>query len=333
MSAPRPRSEIGLLIYPGAQLAAVHGLTDLFAIAERFADGPATAPLRVTHWRAGPETTAVTCVYDSSPDRPPPRPDILVVPLTLVELPEPAVRASIAAWLLERRAEGAALGSVCSGVFLLAETGLLAGRAACTHWSCAEELAARFPDIEVDVRRRLIDHGDIVMASGFMAWVDLGLRLVERLLGPAAAAETGRYLSVEPESVERSYLHGFTPRLSHGDAAVLRAQYWVHAQDARAASVAAMAEQARLERRTFLRRFAKATGMTPTAYCRQVRIARARELLEFSNRTVKEIAWEVGYEDASAFARVFQRVTGVSPGGYRKRFSASHAHAAQRSAA
>jgi transcriptional regulator GlxA family with amidase domain len=273
--------------------------------------------LRVTHWRPDATGRAVDCVFDSMPDGPPPRPRFLIVPLTLMDLPEAAIRAGIADWLRLMRADGATLASVCSGVFLLAETGLLSGRSACTHWSCAEELAARFPDIEVDTSRRLVDHGDVIMTAGFMAWVDLGLRLVDRLLGADAMTATARFLSVEPE--ERSYLHGFGPRFGHGDEAVLRVQRWIHDRDARDASLAHMAAEARLEKRTFLRRFAKATGLTPADYCRQVRVARARELLEHSNRTVKEIAWAVGYADAGAFARVFAKVAGESPGSYRRR--------------
>lgn len=316
MHAPRPSHEIGLLIYPGVQLAAVHGLTDLFAIANRLAEHGRAAPmLRVTHWRPD-ESGAIECVFDSDPASPS-RPAYLIVPLTLVDLPAPEVLDGISAWLRLLRADGATIGAVCSGVFLLAEAGLLSGRTACTHWSCAEELAARFPDIEVDTSRRIVDHGDVLMTAGFMAWVDLGLRLVDRLLGPDAMAATARFLSVEPDA--RSYLQGFAPRLDHSDEAVLRVQRWIHDCDARDADLARMAAEARLEKRTFLRRFAKATGMTPIEYCRQVRVARARELLEHSNQTIKEIAWAVGYADAGAFSRVFAKVAGMSPGSYRRR--------------
>ena len=83
-------------------------------------------------------------------------------------------------------------------------------------------------------------------------------------------------------------------------------------------SLASMAAAAGLERRTFLRRFANATGMTPIEYCRAVRIARARELLEFGNTPQKEIAQSLGYKDVPSFARVFRKATGLAPGAYRK---------------
>ena len=91
-------------------------------------------------------------------------------------------------------------------------------------------------------------------------------------------------------------------------------------RDGRGVSLAAMATAAGLERRTLLRRFASATGMSPIEYCRAVRIARARELLEGGNTSQKQIAHSLGYEDVASFARVFRKAVGLAPGAYRKRF-------------
>ncbi len=81
-----------------------------------------------------------------------------------------------------------------------------------------------------------------------------------------------------------------------------------------------MAARAGLEERTFLRRFQKATGLRPSEYCQQLRVGRARELLEFTNDAVDQIAWSIGYEDSSSFRKVFHKVMGISPSEYRKRF-------------
>lgn len=195
---------------------------------------------------------------------------------------------------------------------------MLAGRTAATHWSYLDALIERFPDTRFDTESRVLDYGDVITVGGFMAWADLGLRLVSRLLGPTIGSETARFLALDPEPARPHYLNGFAPKLTHGDAAILRAQHWLHGMDARQVSLTALAAQARLEKRTFLRRFANATGMTPIEYSRRVRIARARELLEFSNKTLKVIAWEVGYADTDAFARAFHKATDMSPGDYRR---------------
>lgn len=135
--------------------------------------------------------------------------------------------------LRERHAAGAVLASVCGGVFLLAETGLLAGRAVTTHWMYAETFRQRFPDVRLDTDRLIIDGGDILSAGGLMSWTDLGLRLVERILGPAAMAETARTMLVDPPGREQRFCSAFVPRLTHGDAAILKAQHFLQAGEGR----------------------------------------------------------------------------------------------------
>ena len=105
--------------------------------------------------------------------------------------------------------------SVCSGAFLLAKTGLADGRAVATHQICQEALAARFPKVTVDTNRRIIDYGDIVTAGGFLSWVDVGLLLVERILGPAVKAETARFVLSDPASDDVHNFVGFAPPQSH----------------------------------------------------------------------------------------------------------------------
>jgi transcriptional regulator GlxA family with amidase domain len=185
---------------------------------------------------------------------------------------------------------------------------------------CATALAKRFPKVVVDTNRRIIDHGDIVTAGGFLSWVDLCLFLVERILGPAIRAETARFALDDPTAGEARYFAGFAPPLTHGDRAVLKAQEWVHMRDGQGVSLAELAAAAGLERRTLLRRFAGATGMTPVEYCRRVRIARARELLEGGDTSQKEITESLGYKDVASFARAFRKAVGSAPGAYRKRF-------------
>jgi len=315
-------SEIGIVLYPGAQMAAVHGLTDLFSVAAKIVLDQRTGrlPLRVTHWQPAQGRDAeLRCVYDSAPGGKL-RPGILIIPPTMVNLPDPDIPAGIVSWLRDKHAAGAILVSVCSGAFILAKTGLADGRSVATHQICQEALAARFPKIAVDTNLRIIDYGDIVTAGGFLAWVDVGLFLVDRILGPAVKAETACFVLSDPASSDAPYFVGFPPPQSHRDNAVLKAQTWVHMRDGRGVSLVDMAAMAGLQRRTFLRRFANATGMTPLEYCRRVRTARARELLISGDTPQKMIAQSLGYKDVASFARVFRKVTGLAPGAYRKRF-------------
>ncbi len=315
--------EIGILIYPGVQAAPVQGLTDLFGIAVRFAlerRSGDRSPLRLTHWRlAEGRDRTISCTYDSDP-RGNPGLEILIIPPTMVGLPDPDVPAGLKPWLRRQHARGTKLISICSGAFILAQTGLVDGRSVSTHRICAEALAKRFPEIVVDATQRIIDEGDIMTAGGFMAWIDVGLLLVDRALGSDVRAETARFIVSDSVAGQARYFAGLAPRQGHRDLAIRRALESVHMKDGRGVSLASMAATAGLERRTFLRRFSSATGMTPIEYCRAVRVARARELLEFGNTPLKRIAQSLGYNDVASFSRVFRRATGLAPGAYRKNF-------------
>jgi transcriptional regulator GlxA family with amidase domain len=167
----------------------------------------------------------------------------------------------------------------------------------------------------------MIDDGDIITAGGVMA-CDIGLMIIDRLLGPTAMTEKARYLLVDPLSREQRHYSSFSPKLNHGDNAILKVQYWLRSRGVRKISIGALAECAGLEKRTFLRRFQRATGLRPTEYCQHLRVGRARQMLESSSHPISQIAWDVGYRDVTAFRTIFVRVTGLSPIDYRERFRA-----------
>jgi transcriptional regulator GlxA family with amidase domain len=253
-----PAHEIGIVDYPGAQVASILGLTDLFSIASTIAleqgRSDQTA-LRVTHWKPIDSFDAhLSCVYDSATYGIP-QPRTLIIPPTMVD-PDPDIPAGVVTWVRNRHAAGTTLVSLCSSTFILAATGLADGQSVAAHQICAEALARRFPKIVVETDRRIVDHGAIITAGVFLSWVDIGLFLVDRILGPGIRAETARFILDDPAAGETRYFTGFAPPLTHGDRAVLKAQEWVHMRDGRGVSLAALATAAGLERRTLLRRFA-----------------------------------------------------------------------------
>ncbi len=316
---------IGLVLYPGVQQAAVLGLSDLFSVANSIAaEYQQHTVLQVTHWQSPGQDRDPIPTGDASAN-PSCALSALILPPALSTPVVPERGDRLTQWLRDRHAQGVVLGSICAGAFLLAATGLMTGRRMTTHWKYAELLQQHFPDIAVDADRLVIDDGDVISAGGLMSWTDLGLRLVDRLLGPTIMIHTARMLLVDPPGREQRYYSVFSPRLNHGDAAILKVQHWLQATQAKEISLSALALQANLEARTFLRRFQKATGMTSTDYCQRLRVGRARELLQFGNAPVDSVAWEVGYNDAGAFRKVFTRIVGLTPGEYRRRFSAGAA--------
>lgn len=315
MTAQTP-IEIGIVPYPGAQQAAIHGLTDLFNLADRFAarHHPHTGPfLQVTQRLPSDEQTDLAS------------PSVLIFAPKISTPPSAEEAAPFIDWIVEHHRRGAILASVCGGAFLLAETGLLKGRTVTTHWDHAELFRQRFSDVNLDIDKLIIDDGDLISAGGIMAWIDLGLKIVDRFLGATVMAETAHYLLVDPPGREQRYYSAFSPILTHGDAAILKVQHRLQACGAKDTALAALAAQAGLEERTFLRRFRKATGLTAVDYCQRLRVGKACEMLQFTTQPAEAVAWQVGYTDAGAFRKVFLRITGLTPGEYRRRFSVGRA--------
>jgi transcriptional regulator GlxA family with amidase domain len=314
--------EIGLVLYPDCQLAAVHGLTDLFRVANRLGEqliGSGRIQIRISHWKLDEAGREPVRVFDTHTLAHGPL-TALILPPSLDAEPGGDGIARHLCWLINQHSAGTILCSVCAGAFLLAEAGLLNGRRATTHWIHAQTLAARFPAVRIDTEKLIIDDGDIITAGGVMAWVDLGLNLIERFLSPTVMLATARFFLVDAAGREQRFYSSFAPQLAHGDKPVLKIQHWLQQHIAESPSVDLMATRVNLVKRTFLRRFHKATGMTPTRYLQHLRVGKARESLEFSMSTINEIAWMIGYEDPGSFRKVFQHIMGLSPGAYRRRF-------------
>jgi transcriptional regulator GlxA family with amidase domain len=315
--------EVGIACDAGSSAAGIHGLTDLLKYASGFAakrqNDRTLPPIRVSHWRVDDERDDMQCTFDSYP-----MPEHAFTVLVLPGNEEAPAGGSqdlpLLRWLKEKHAAGVVLAAVCGGVFILARSGLLAGRQATTHWAFNEEFALQFPDVLTETDRMVIDYGDVVTAGGVLAWADLGLRLVERFLGPSVMVDTARFMNIDPPGREQQFYSDFMPRTKHGDAAILKAQDWLSARREGQVSLAEVARLVCLEPRSFLRRFVSATGMKPSEYQQRLRISRARERLEFSRGSIDVIAAGVGYVDVGAFRRVFRKFVGLTPSEYRQRF-------------
>lgn len=302
-------------------MTSIYGLTDLFSYADYFARqhaGSAEPAIRVTHWQPDKDGE-LRCTFESSPGRGSAA-RVVILPACQIAPPQPGLAPECSAWVRAQHARGSVIAAVCGGVFLLAESGLLAGRRATTHWMFAEELQRRFPDVSVNPDLLVIDDHDLVTAGGVLAWADMGLKLVERFLGATVMSSTAHFMLMDPRGREQRYFGNFAPRLQHGDASILHVQHWLQANPAAPRNIKHLAERAGLGTRTFLRRFTTATGLTPGEYQQRLRVARSRERLEFTRDSVERIAADVGYEDTGGFRRVFKRVIGLSPAEYRRKF-------------
>jgi transcriptional regulator GlxA family with amidase domain len=226
-------------------------------------------------------------------------------------------------WLHAMHGRGAVLCSACSGIFLLAETGLFDGRDATVHFGYARAFAAAYPAVRVHPQRVLVISGareDLVSSGASTSWHDLVLYLVARYAGATTAQEVARLFALQWHQDGLAPYIVFDGRSDHGDAEIRGAQQWLSTHFAIANPVEAMIERSRLAERTFKRRFTSATGFAPIAYVQRLRVEDAKRRLERTDASVDEISWRVGYEDAAFFRRLFKRTTGLTPAAYRRRF-------------
>jgi transcriptional regulator GlxA family with amidase domain len=226
-------------------------------------------------------------------------------------------------WLQRMHARGAVLCSACSGIFLLAETGLFDGKDATVHYSYAPEFAAANPAVTVHPERVLVIAGpreELVTSGASMTWHDLALYLIARYAGATDAQEVARMYALQWHQDGLAPYITFKGKRDHGDGEIEGAQAWLSSHFSVASPVEEMIKRSKLSERTFKRRFTAATGVAPIAYVQRLRIEDAKRRLERTDAPVDEISWRVGYEDAAFFRRLFKRTTGMAPGAYRKRF-------------
>lgn len=251
--------------------------------------------------------------------------DIVIVPSVLLQ-PEGWKKGrypSLVDWLRRMYDRGAVLCSACSGIFLLAETGLFDGKDATVHYGYARAFASTYPAVPIHPERVLIISGlreELVSSGASMTWHDLVLYLIARYAGATAAQEVARLFALQWHQDGLTPYIVFKGKRDHGDGDVLSAQQWLDTHFSVANPVQEMIKRSRISERTFKRRFTDATGLTPLAYVQRLRIEDAKRRLERTEASVDEISWQVGYEDPAFFRRLFKRTTGLAPGAYRKRF-------------
>ena len=222
-------------------------------------------------------------------------------------------------------ARGARLATICSGVFVLAQIGLLSGRRATTHWRYADILAERFPDVTVDPDVLFVEDGTILTSAGSAAGLDMGLHIIRQDYGAERANQVAKRLCLPArrDGGQRQFVPMPEPMARTGGIAPLLDQ--IRAALDEDWPLSRMAFAAGMSQRTLARRMEEATGETPKAWLRRARVARASDLLERSDLRLDDIGVACGFGSPETFRRDFRRISGLAPSAYRARFSAAGA--------
>jgi len=253
--------------------------------------------------------------------------DIVIVPSLLLSGGEwhEGRYDSLVDWLNQMHDKGAIICSACSGLFLLAETGLFDGKPATVHWNYATQFEQVFPEIDLNPEQVLAIAGEkdnLVTSGAATSWHDLVLYLIGRFVGPVSAQSVARFFALQWHRDGLAPYITFEAPRDHGDATILAAQDWVADNYSVGSPVEELVKRSGLAERSFKRRFTDITGHSPLAYVQRLRVEEAKRRLERTSLPIDEIGWQVGYEDPAFFRRLFKRQTGVSPGAYRKQFQA-----------
>lgn len=224
-------------------------------------------------------------------------------------------------WLWHHFKKGAYILGICSGVFLMAEAGLLDGKLATTHWSYHDQFVNRYPDVNLDTNRLLTRDGNLFCAGGTTAWMNLCLSLIKMFYGREVAIECSKVLVLRMSITEQTPFSPVIRPVNHKDAEIHSIQDWIENNFHQPFTIENLSNRVNMCERNFKRRFKNATGFPPITYLQMVRIEEAKKLLEKKNYNVDEVAINIGYEDASFFRKIFKRYTGITPKSYQKLFT------------
>lgn len=225
--------------------------------------------------------------------------------------------------ILRLHAQGSMIGAYCSATFVLADTGLLDGYKATTSWWLTDTFKRRYPAVELALDQLVVEQNNVWTGGATTSYLNLCLKIVERLAGQQVASQVSKILLVDNNRVSQmAYMQLPLPSVSaHQDSVIAKCQDWIQVNLAKPISLEDMSEMSAMSKRNFIRRFKKAVGETPALYLQRLRIEAAKRYLETTNWSLGQIIEKVGYEDSSAFRRVFQKLTTLSPKAYRSKFS------------
>jgi transcriptional regulator GlxA family with amidase domain len=218
--------------------------------------------------------------------------------------------------LLQQRRIARRIAASCSAVFLLAEAGLLAGRAATTTWWLARTFRERYPDVRLDESRMVVRDGPFLTAGSAFAQLDLVLAVITATMGADVAHLCSRYLLIDRRASQARYM--IPSHVRHVDETVIAAERWIDANLANTITIPDLASAVAVSPKTLSRRIVAATGLSPVRFVQRRRVLEAVHLIETTTMTIEEVAANVGYQDSTALRKIIRREVGTTPSTLRR---------------
>ena len=224
-------------------------------------------------------------------------------------------------WIQDQYNNGAEVASLCVGAFLLASTGLLNGKKCSTHWLFANEFRNMFPDVELVDGSIITEENGLYSSGGANSYWNLLLYLVEKYTNRDIAILASKFFAIEIDRNSQNAFMMFQGQKEHEDDEIKKAQEFIEENYPDKITVYNLADKFAIGRRSFERRFKKATHNTVVEYMQRVKIEAAKRSFESSRKNITEVMFDVGYTDTKAFRTVFKKITGLTPVEYRNKYN------------
>jgi len=249
--------------------------------------------------------------------------NLIIIPASLIRSYETASKNNklLIDWVANQYKQDAEIASICAGSFMLACTGILSGKTCSTHWALSENFRELFPDVNLQTDQLITDENGIYTNGGAYSFLNLLMYLIEKFYNRQTAIHCAKYFQIDLDRNLQAEFSIFNGHKKHSDDEILTAQKFLEQNYQYKISIEKLSSDLNIGRRNFDRRFIKATGFTPLDYLQRVKIEVAKKMFENTRKTVSEIMYEVGYNDAKAFRDVFSRVTGLSPLKYKSKYN------------
>lgn len=248
--------------------------------------------------------------------------DLVIIPALAGDMSSTvAANQALVPWIVAQYEKGAEVASLCVGAFLLASTGLLSGKKCSTHWGFVNAFREMFPEVEVVDGSIVTEENRLYSSGGANSYWNLLLHLVEKYTDRETAILASKYFAIDIDRNSQAAFALFQGQKDHQDAAVKAAQDYIESNYNDKITVDQLAEIVTVGRRSFERRFQKATNNSVLEYMQRIKIEAAKRSFESSRKNINEVMFDVGYTDTKAFRTVFKKLTGLTPIAYRNKYN------------
>ncbi len=323
------KMKVGILIYNNCSLWAVSGATEILLRANRaqkhYYPNTLKKHFHIDYVSAGKEEIKThyqfpiqtnTSIFENKTY------DIVYIPGTDTN-PLAALKENNEAieWIHKQHELNALIISNCTGSFFIASSGIINNKVATTHWFMAGLFEKSYPDIQLNSNKLIVDNGQTILSGGASSFQNLMIYIIEKFMGHQIALGVSKLYLIDMNKGNQLTYSILNMQKEHNDQSILKAQEYIEANITAKLNLNDISNEVSLSKRTLLRRFKQATGVTPLVYIQKLKVEKAKHILETENKLFEEVVFDIGYEDANAFRKLFVKHTGITPSVYKKRFN------------